>query len=104
MEAQKSAQIIAQAEVFTDLVEKRFAEQPEKFDKFLKTLNDLRSSTGDRTCGVLELKKVFVNHQDLLILLNNFLPKAYHTIPTRVWEEQDMEEGLKTGMHFVNNV
>ncbi|KAK1360092.1 hypothetical protein POM88_044566 [Heracleum sosnowskyi] len=67
-----------QAIEFVYTVKQRFVAQPSKFDEFARILSELISSTGVKDLDFLvsKLKNLFTDdHQDLLLALNNFLPR-----------------------------
>ncbi|KAK1423048.1 hypothetical protein QVD17_18342 [Tagetes erecta] len=83
-----------------------FQDKKEKYDEFLKVMNDFKSQRLDTTGVIARVKKLFDGHQELLLGFNLFLPKGFEiTLPQEhgqhhVKKPLDFEEAIV----FVNKI
>ncbi|KAI3824945.1 hypothetical protein L1987_06418 [Smallanthus sonchifolius] len=83
-----------------------FQDKKEKYNEFLKVMNDFKAQRLDTTGVIARVKELFDGHQELLLGFNPFLPKGFEiTLPqeheqNHVKKPLDLEEAIV----FVNKI
>ncbi|CAJ2630384.1 unnamed protein product [Trifolium pratense] len=54
-----------------------FQDEREKYDEFIKIMNDFKASKIEIIGVVSRVKELLKEHKDLILRFNNFLPKGY---------------------------
>ncbi|XP_076902089.1 paired amphipathic helix protein Sin3-like 4 isoform X2 [Bidens hawaiensis] len=108
MNAKGSSQKLTTNDVITYLqkVKDAFQDKKEKYDEFLKVMNDFKAQRLDTTGVVERVKELFDGNRELILGFNPFLPKGFEiTLPREnaqhnVKKPLDLEEAIV----FVNKI